>query len=192
MIFGRSGSGKTTLLRAIAGLARPDAGRVVVGERVWFDANGSVNVPVRQRRMGFVFQQLALFPHLTAAENIGYGIADLPQEQRRSRVEAIASSLHIRDVLARKPNALSGGERQRVALARALVTEPSLLLLDEPLSALDHATQSRIIADSAPGTRPMASRSCTSPILTASCLRSGSASWSSTKGASSPTASRTT
>jgi molybdate transport system ATP-binding protein len=147
MIFGRSGSGKSTLLRTIAGLVRPDAGRVAIDEEVWFDAAAGVDVPVRRRRVGFVFQQLALFPHMTAAENIGYGIARLSAAERTVRVDGVARSFGIERKLADKPDALSGGERQRVALARALVTEPSILLLDEPLSALDHATQSRIMAD---------------------------------------------
>ena len=147
VLFGASGSGKTTVLRTIAGLARPDAGRIVVGDRTFFDDQGGVDLPVQDRRIGYVFQQLALFPHLTVRGNIGYGLHQLADAERRERVESIARSFRIGHALDRKPDRISGGERQRTALARALVTEPRILLLDEPLSALDHATQSRIIED---------------------------------------------
>lgn len=147
MIFGASGSGKTTLLRCLAGLARPDTGCITIGAEVLFDSIRSRSVPVQQRRAGYVFQQLALFPHLTASDNIAYGLAHIPPELRRQRVEAIAQSLHIAHLLSRAPGAISGGERQRVALARSLVTDPTFLLLDEPLSALDHVTRSRIMED---------------------------------------------
>jgi molybdate transport system ATP-binding protein len=147
ILFGASGCGKTTVLRSIAGLVRPDSGRIVVGDRTFFDAATAVNVSVQRRNVGYVFQQLALFPHLTIEANIAYGLHPLPVPVRRERVRAIADSFHILEVLARRPGHVSGGERQRAALARALVTEPSMLLLDEPLSALDHAIQSRIMAD---------------------------------------------
>jgi molybdate transport system ATP-binding protein len=147
ILFGASGSGKTTLLRSLAGLERPDSGRITIGERVLFDAGSGVAVPARERRVGFVFQQLALFPHLTVKDNIGYGLDHLAPEARLERVRLAARSFHIDHTLDRKPSAISGGERQRTALARALVMDPDLLLLDEPLSALDHATQSRIMAD---------------------------------------------
>jgi molybdate transport system ATP-binding protein len=130
MIFGASGSGKTTLLNCLAGLIRPDGGCITIGPQVLFDSTTSKSIPAQKRRVGYVFQQLALFPHMSAADNIEYGLA-----------------LHIAHLLARRPSAISGGERQRVALARSLVTDPLLLLLDEPLAALDHLTQSRIIAD---------------------------------------------
>lgn len=146
IVFGRSGSGKTTLLRAIAGLA-PAQGRITAGDRVLLDSASTLVLPPQRRRVGFVFQQLALFPHLTARANIEYGLANMPVDARTSRVNAIAQSFGIAHLLDRKPPAISGGERQRVALARALVTDPDVLLLDEPLSALDHATQSHIIAD---------------------------------------------
>ena len=147
IVFGESGSGKTTLLRCVAGLAAPDDGRIAVGERVLYDAGNGVNIVSSQRRVGFVFQHLALFPHLTAAQNIAYGLSRLPKAERRERTTAIATSFHIAHLLDRRPAEISGGERQRVGLARALVTDPAILLLDEPLSALDHATRSRIIAD---------------------------------------------
>ncbi|HEY7170688.1 MAG TPA: molybdenum ABC transporter ATP-binding protein [Vicinamibacterales bacterium] len=147
IVFGASGSGKTTLLRAVAGLAVPDSGRVAIGDRVLFDSSGGIAVAAADRRIGFVFQNLALFPHLTAAANIEYGLSRLTTAERRRRTAAIAESFRIGHLLAQRPGMISGGERQRVGLARALVTDPDVLLLDEPLSALDHATQSRIIAD---------------------------------------------
>jgi molybdate transport system ATP-binding protein len=147
MLFGASGSGKTTLLRCLAGLTRPDAGRIAVGERVLFDAKTGTNVAVQDRHVGYVFQQAALFPHMTVRENIGYGLHRVAEDERRRRVSVIAESFRITEVLDRRPANVSGGERQRAALARALVTEPSMLLLDEPLSALDHVIQSRIMDD---------------------------------------------
>jgi molybdate transport system ATP-binding protein len=147
ILFGASGSGKSTLLRSVAGLVRPDAGRISVADRLLFDSASGEDVPVQRRGIGFVFQQLALFPHLTIRRNLEFGLDDVAAETRRERVDRIAERFHIDHLLDRRPQHVSGGERQRVALARALVTDPQVLLLDEPLSALDHATQSRIIAD---------------------------------------------
>lgn len=147
IVFGASGSGKTTLLRCLAGLLRPATGRIAVGDRVLFDAADGTDVAVQRRNIGYVFQQLALFPHMTVADNIEYGLGHLDPASRRARMQAIVRSFHIERVLSRKPPAISGGERQRTALARALVMDPALLLLDEPLSALDHVTQSHIIED---------------------------------------------
>jgi molybdate transport system ATP-binding protein len=147
MLFGASGSGKTTLLRSIAGLTRPDEGRIAIGDRVLFDSTSAVDVAVQDRHVGYVFQQAALFPHMSLRENIGYGLNRVSAGERAQRVSAIAESFRIAGILDRRPPQVSGGERQRAALARALVTKPSLLLLDEPLSALDHAIQSRIMDD---------------------------------------------
>ena len=147
IVFGASGSGKTTLLRSVAGLAATDEGRIAINDRLLLDVGAGVNVPPPGRRVGFVFQHLALFPHLTIAENIAYGLSRQPPTERHSQTKTIATSFGIAHLLARRPAAISGGERQRVGLARALVTDPEVLLLDEPLSALDHDTQSRIIAD---------------------------------------------
>jgi molybdate transport system ATP-binding protein len=146
-LFGASGSGKTTVLRCLAGLARPDAGRIAIGQRVLFDSTAAVDVPVPTRAAGYVFQQLALFPHMTIRGNIEYGLARAPSSERRRRSTDISDSFRIAHVLDRRPGEVSGGERQRAALARALVTDPSMLLLDEPLSALDHAIQQRIMDD---------------------------------------------
>lgn len=147
MLFGASGSGKTTVLRCLAGLHRPDAGRVAIGDDVLFDAGRGISLRPGQRNVGFVFQQLALFPHMTVEQNIHYGLTALDLDTRRARTRAIAASFRIAHLLGRRPAEISGGERQRTALARSLVTDPRLLLLDEPLSALDHAAQSRIIED---------------------------------------------
>lgn len=145
IILGASGAGKTTLLDCIAGLTVPDSGRIQLGGHVFFDEG--TNLAVQNRRVGYVFQDLALFPHLTAEKNIQFGIADLDSGISRRRTDAILQSFHISHLRARKPREISGGERQRVALARALVTEPCVLLLDEPLAALDAPTKSKIMED---------------------------------------------
>jgi len=147
ILFGPSGSGKTTLLDCIAGLATPDAGRIAVGGRALFDASSRIDIPTAKRAAGYVLQDLGLFPHLTTEENVGYGLAHLPRAKRKQRVEAMLRDLRIDHLRRQKPARLSGGERQRAALARALVTEPCVLLLDEPLAALDAATKSKIIDD---------------------------------------------
>jgi molybdate transport system ATP-binding protein len=147
ILFGASGSGKTTLLRCVAGLLRPDAGALAVDADKIFDDRTGIDVPPWRRRFGFVFQDLALFPHLTAADNIAYGLGHLDTTERARRAAAIAGSFRIGHLLTRRPREISGGERQRVGLARALVTDPRVLLLDEPLSGLDRIAQSRIIED---------------------------------------------
>ncbi|WP_304819828.1 molybdenum ABC transporter ATP-binding protein [Candidatus Binatus sp.] len=147
MLLGPSGSGKTTLLNCIAGLARPDAGTIALNGRVLFDSSSRINLPVQQRKLGYLFQNLALFPHLTIAENVEYGISKLPNAERIERAAAALESFRIAHLTARKPHEISGGERQRAALARALVTNPAMLLLDEPLLALDLATKAKIVDD---------------------------------------------
>lgn len=147
MILGPSGGGKTTLLNCIAGFERPDAGRVVLNGRVLFDASSKIEVPAPRRQMGYVFQNLALFPHLTVEQNVEYGIVNLRAAERRARMMAMLESFRIANLLGRKPAQISGGERQRVALARALVTTPALLMLDEPLVALDAEAKSKILDD---------------------------------------------
>jgi molybdate transport system ATP-binding protein len=147
VLFGPSGSGKTTVLRAVAGLLRPDAGHVRLGGETWFDGAAGIHVPPQRRGVGFVFQDFALFPHLTVQENVAYGLGRLPRAGRDGRVAELARLLGIGDLLTRRPARLSGGERQRVALARALAPHPRLLLLDEPLSALDAPTREELRGD---------------------------------------------
>ncbi|HZQ68811.1 MAG TPA: molybdenum ABC transporter ATP-binding protein [Terriglobales bacterium] len=146
IVFGASGAGKTTLLDCIAGLTKPDAGTIAAG-RILFDSERKINLSARERNLGYVFQELALFPHLSVEANIAYGLAHMDAATRELRCDAITKSFRIPHLRLRKPAEISGGERQRAALARSLVTEPCLLLLDEPLTALDLATKSRIIDD---------------------------------------------
>jgi len=136
-LLGSSGSGKTMTLRAIAGLETPDCGRIVLHGRVLFDSDARINVPARARRIGLLFQNFALFPHLSVAENIAFGLRRLAPEERNRRVAAQLAAAHLAGMENRYPATLSGGEQQRVALARALAIEPAALLLDEPFSALD-------------------------------------------------------
>src|SRR3989442_5522409 len=147
ILFGPSGAGKTTLLDCIAGLTVPDSGRIVMENQNFFDSAHGINLAVRRRRIGYVFQELALFPHLSVKRNIEYGLTGLDAGERNRRSHAILESFRIAHLRARRPGEISGGERQRVALARALVTDPCLLLLDEPLAALDAATKSKIVED---------------------------------------------
>src|SRR6202790_937863 len=136
-LLGPSGSGKTMTLRAIAGLETPDRGRIVLHGRVLFDSEKGIDVPARERRIGLLFQNYALFPHLTVTENIAFGLRRLPDAERNRRVAGQLAAAHLVGHAERYPATLSGGEQQRVALARALAIEPAALLLDEPFSALD-------------------------------------------------------
>ena len=147
ILFGASGAGKTTLLDCVAGLARPKSGRIAVAEQVLFDAEKRINLPVAKRRVGYVFQNLALFPHLTVEQNVQYGLTHLPHGGRAERSAAILQAFRISQLARRSAREISGGESQRVALARTLVTDPAVLLLDEPLAALDAATKRKIIDD---------------------------------------------
>ncbi len=138
-LVGPSGAGKTTVLRAIAGLFRPEEGMVAVDGRVWLDTEHGVDLPPERRSVGLVFQEYALFPHMTVAENVAYG--------GRQRVPELLETLGLARLARARPGELSGGERQRVALARALARDPSVLLLDEPLSALDVHTRAHVRAE---------------------------------------------
>lgn len=138
-LFGPSGSGKTTILRAIAGLHTPQVGRVTMSGDTWLDTHASIDVPAHRRRVGFVFQDYALFPHLTALGNVMASLGDRPHRDRRRRAEELLEMVHLRGHASRHPATLSGGERQRVAVARALARDPQVLLLDEPFAAVDRA-----------------------------------------------------
>lgn len=145
-ILGPSGAGKTMLLRCIAGLERPDRGRIALNHRVLFGSEEHIRIPTRERRVGMLFQNYALFPHRTVAENIAFGLRHLPSGDRAARVAALVERTHLSGLEQRYPRELSGGEQQRAALARALATEPEALLLDEPLSALDTHLRSQVEA----------------------------------------------
>jgi ABC-type sulfate/molybdate transport systems ATPase subunit len=134
-LVGPSGAGKTTVLRAIAGLRRPDRGRIALGDHAWFDAAAKVDLPPEQRSVGLVFQEYALFPHMTVRANVAFGGAS------DARVAELLERVRIAHLAGEKPGGLSGGERQRVAVARALARDPRVLLLDEPLAALDAHTR---------------------------------------------------
>ena len=136
VLFGPSGSGKTTILRCLAGLDRPQEGFIRFGDEIWFDAATGVNRPPQARRLAYVAQDYGLFPHLTVEQNIRFGM-DAKRSAATPRVESILERVHLRGMAGRLPAQLSGGERQRVALARALARDPALVLLDEPLAALD-------------------------------------------------------
>jgi molybdate transport system ATP-binding protein len=136
-LVGPSGSGKTLTLQCIAGLVVPDEGHIAAGGRILFDHTGRVNLRPQQRRIGYVFQGYALFPHMTVAENVMFGLRAAGASERPNRTSAIIERLGLSGLTGRYPSELSGGQQQRVALARALATDPDVLLLDEPLSALD-------------------------------------------------------
>lgn len=144
-LFGRSGSGKTTVLRCLAGLERAPVGRLVVEGEVWQDEATGLFVPAHRRPIGVVFQESSLFPHLTVRGNLEFGRSRIPAEARKVGVEQAIDLLGIETLLDRTPDRLSGGERQRVAIARALAVSPRVLLMDEPLAALDVARRKEIL-----------------------------------------------
>ena len=148
ILFGPSGTGKSTTLQAIAGLLRPDRGRIALGGETWFDGERGYQRPTRLRGIAYLFQSLALFPHLTAIGNVCYGIRrTLPRPERRARAGQLLEQLGVAHLAGRRPRTYSGGEAQRVALARALAMEPRVLLLDEPFSALDRDLRAQLAAD---------------------------------------------
>ena len=144
-LFGPSGAGKTTVVNMIAGLVTPDRGRIAIADTVLFDSKARINVPTHQRRIGYVFQEGRLFPHLSVASNLDYGrrMSGLPADLVETN--RIIELLDIAHLIDRRPGKLSGGERQRVAVGRALLMRPRLLLLDEPLAALDAARKREIL-----------------------------------------------
>lgn len=143
-LVGPSGSGKSTLLRCIAGLHSPQQGYIRCAGISWYDAAQRVNLPPQSRRVGFVFQNYSLFPHLSAHGNVACALGHLPASQRDARARALLAMTHLKGLEMRKPAQLSGGQQQRVALARALARDPAVLLLDEPFSAVDQVTRRRL------------------------------------------------
>jgi molybdate transport system ATP-binding protein len=144
VLFGPSGCGKTTVLRVLAGLERPEVGHVALGGSVWLDVPGKVCLTPQRRGVGFMPQDYALFPHMDVRGNVGYGLSNLPAQERQSRLADALGMLGLAGLEGRYPHQLSGGQRQRVALARAVVVRPSILLLDEPMAALDHVTRDSV------------------------------------------------
>ena len=144
-LFGASGSGKTTILHSIAGLVTPQAGWIKIKNQTWFDQVQKINLSTQQRRIGLVFQDAQLFPHKNVKQNLLFGFKHIQPQQRQFELDYIIELLKLEHLIERMPIKLSGGEKQRVALGRALLYSPQLLLLDEPLSALDAAHKAEII-----------------------------------------------
>ncbi|RMG95987.1 MAG: ABC transporter ATP-binding protein [Chloroflexi bacterium] len=147
VLFGKSGAGKSMTLACVAGLTRPDKGVIGINGRFYFHSQQKINLPPQKRKVGFVMQDYLLFPHLTVAENIAFGLTNLSRTQKEQIVHEALSLVGLSNLASQYPAGLSGGQQQRVALARALVMNPQVLLLDEPLSALDGPTRARLRAD---------------------------------------------
>jgi molybdate transport system ATP-binding protein len=147
VVFGPSGAGKSTLLDCIAGLLPPDRGKIQLRDEIFDDTAGHIFLPPQKRRIGYVFQSLALFPHLSVEGNVAFGLSGVAALARSERTEQVLKTFHILPLRNRKPSELSGGEKQRVALARSLITQPGVLLLDEPLTGLDAGLRQAILDD---------------------------------------------
>ena len=148
VLFGPSGAGKRRTLGCIAGLVRPTTGRIALGSDVWFDGSQRRELAIHERRIAYVFQSLALFPHMTGEQNVGYGVSrSVPKAERRARAHEMLARMRVSHLADRKPRSFSGGEAQRVALARAFAMKPRVLLLDEPFSALDAGVKHDLLAE---------------------------------------------
>lgn len=145
VLEGRSGAGKTTTLRLIAGILTPDEGSIEIGSRTFFDSSRNIDLSIQERRVGFVFQDYALFPHFNAEQNIVYGLRAVDKRTRAAKALELLDLFRIDHIRYRLPREMSGGEQQRVALARALASDPAIVLLDEPLSAVDVETRSKLL-----------------------------------------------
>ncbi|MBA3396637.1 MAG: ATP-binding cassette domain-containing protein [Deltaproteobacteria bacterium] len=143
-VMGPSGSGKSTILAVLAGLALPDRGKVTLGDQVWLDRARGIAVPVHERRLAYVFQGLALFPHMSGLHNVTYGMQHVPRADRPAKAQALLDRLGVGHLARRRPRTFSGGEAQRVALARAIARAPHVVLLDEPFSALDRELRAQL------------------------------------------------
>ena len=145
VLTGSSGAGKTSILRMISGILNPDEGSIKMNSQTYFDSANKINLSIQERRVGFVFQDYALFPHLTAEQNIAYGVKADKRKLRTDKAREMLSLFHIEHIGKRIPREMSGGEQQRVALARALASDPLIVLLDEPLSAVDVKMRSKLL-----------------------------------------------
>jgi ABC-type sulfate/molybdate transport systems ATPase subunit len=146
-ILGASGSGKSMLLRCISGLVNPDEGKIIINGKTFFDSQSKINMLPRERKVGFLFQNYALFPHLTIWENISFGLDGLSKSDKDGKVTELMERFHLKNMENRYPSQISGGQQQRVALARAIAIEPEILLLDEPFSALDDHLRNHMIKE---------------------------------------------
>jgi molybdate transport system ATP-binding protein len=144
-LFGRSGAGKTSIINMVAGLARPDEGHIIVGGRCLYDSKNSVDLPPEKRRVGYIFQEGRLFPHLSVRSNLTYGMRLTPRAERYVEFDQVVELLGMEHLVDRRPANLSGGEKQRVAIGRALLTSPSVLLMDEPLASLDFSRKAEVL-----------------------------------------------
>jgi len=144
-LFGRSGAGKTSLVNMLAGLLRPDSGRIAVNGSTLFDSTQGIDLPPERRRLGYVFQEGRLFPHMTVRANLHYGLRRVPPDERAIGPDQVVALLGLEECLGRRPHHLSGGEKQRVALGRALLANPRLLLMDEPLASLDQPRKDEVM-----------------------------------------------
>ncbi|MCF8137897.1 MAG: molybdenum ABC transporter ATP-binding protein [Desulfotignum sp.] len=144
-LFGHSGAGKTSVVNMVAGLSRPDRGRIIIGDRCCYDGEKGIHLPPEKRRIGYVFQEARLFPHLNVRANLTFGMKRLKPADRIVECDQVVALLGIASLLKRRPARLSGGEKQRVAIGRALLCSPNLLLMDEPLASLDQARKEELL-----------------------------------------------